>query len=241
MPVHSTVEKIVEVPYILEKIVEKIVIMPQVVEVLKYVHEIVEEESLGVAVGVDVSVQEVRYKEMYGQIRIHFETLLVELRKMRGSNPALKVQIEIIEAFLVELQKIIQFPRIVQVEKEVVVEKEVAKPVLVPTRDASSIRSELSLSILVEKLITEIKRIQAQNKGMKLNLDEDIQLIFFSEIFGNSNLNEDISGQLKSYKEGSFSKLYSIGKSWSTDHEIMFNTILQERFDMANMVKHANL
>ena len=37
-PVHSTVEKIVEVPYILEKIVEKIVIMPQVVEVLKYVH-----------------------------------------------------------------------------------------------------------------------------------------------------------------------------------------------------------
>jgi hypothetical protein len=31
--------------------------MPQVVEVLKYVHEIVEEESLGVAVGVDVYTQ----------------------------------------------------------------------------------------------------------------------------------------------------------------------------------------
>lgn len=57
MPVHSTVEKIVEVPHIIEKIVEKIVIMPQIVEVLKYVHEIVEEETLGVAVGVDISVQ----------------------------------------------------------------------------------------------------------------------------------------------------------------------------------------
>lgn len=62
IPVFSTVEKIVEVPYILEKIVEKIVIMPQVVEVIKYVHEIVEESSLGVAVGVDVSVQEARYR-----------------------------------------------------------------------------------------------------------------------------------------------------------------------------------
>ena len=48
-------EKLVEVPFILEKIVEKIVVMPQIVEVLKYVHEIVEEETLGVAVGVDVS------------------------------------------------------------------------------------------------------------------------------------------------------------------------------------------
>lgn len=46
---------------------------------------------------------------------------------------------------------------------------------------------------------------------------------------------------MKSFKEQHFSQLYAIGKSWSTDHEIMFNTILQERFDMANMVKHANL
>jgi len=117
VPVHSTVEKIVEVPHILEKIVEKIVIMPQVVEVLKYVHEIVEEETLGIAVGIDVSVQEARYKELYTQIRVHFETVLIELRKLRVNNPALKIQIDIIEAFLVELEKIIQFPRIVQVEK----------------------------------------------------------------------------------------------------------------------------
>jgi hypothetical protein len=30
--------------------------MPQVVEVLKYVHEIVEEETLGVAIGADISI-----------------------------------------------------------------------------------------------------------------------------------------------------------------------------------------
>jgi hypothetical protein len=50
------------VPYLLEKIVEKITIMPQVVEVLKYVHEITEEASLGIAVGADISIEEVRYK-----------------------------------------------------------------------------------------------------------------------------------------------------------------------------------
>lgn len=242
VPVHSTVEKIVEVPHILEKIVEKIVIMPQVVEVLKYVHEIVEEETLGVAVGVDISVQEARYKELYGQIRIHFETVLVELRKLRVNNPALKIQIDIIEAFLVELEKIMQFQRIVQVEKEKIVEKEVNVPVLVPTRDSVSIKNDLSMTILVEKLIGELKRIKSQNSNIQLNLDEDIQLIFFTELFGgNVDMREEISAQLKSYRETAYSKLYSLGKSWSTDHEIMFNTILQERFAMANMVKHANL
>lgn len=57
VPVNTSVERIVEVPYLLEKIVEKITIMPQVVEVLKYVHEIAEEASLGVAVGADISIE----------------------------------------------------------------------------------------------------------------------------------------------------------------------------------------
>lgn len=50
VPIVSIHEKIIEVPQILEKIVERIVIMPQVKEVLKYVHEISEVDSLGVAV-----------------------------------------------------------------------------------------------------------------------------------------------------------------------------------------------
>lgn len=67
-------------------------------------------------------------------------------------------------------------------------------------------------------------------------------MIFFTELFGgNVDVREEIGSQLKSYQETAYNKLYSLGKSWSTDHEIMFNTILQERFAMANMVKHANL
>ncbi len=241
VPVFSTQEKIVEVPYLLEKIVEKIVIMPQVVEVLKYVHEIVEETTLGVAVGVDINVSEIRYKELYGQIRIHFETVLAELRKLKVQTPGLKVQIEIIETFLIELDKIIQFPRFYQVEKEKIVEKEINKPILVPTKDSVSLRSEIALSLLVEKLIGEIKTIKQTNPSVKLNLDEDLQLIFFSEAFGGAKLNEDLNAQLRSYKESQYNKFFSLGKTWTSDHDLVINTILEERFTMANMVKQANL
>ena len=90
---------------------------------------------------------------MYTQIRVHFETVLIELRRLRVGNAGLKVQIDIIEAFLVELEKMFQFQRIVQVEKEKIVNVEVDRPVLVPTRDSVSIKNDLSLTILVEKLI----------------------------------------------------------------------------------------
>lgn len=50
----------------MEKIVERIVVMPQVVEVLKYVHEIYEEDGLGVALTGDLQVAELRYRELYG-------------------------------------------------------------------------------------------------------------------------------------------------------------------------------
>ena len=136
---------------------------------------------MGVAVNVDIREQEAKYKEMYGKVRIHFETLLAELRKMKGSQPGLKVQIEIIEAFLVELDKIIQFARIVQVEKEKIVEKDRNVPVLVPTKDSVSIRNELSLSLLVEKLVGELKRLKRDNSSLRFGLDDDVQLIFFSE------------------------------------------------------------
>ena len=99
---------------------------------------------------------------------------------MKTSQPALKVQIEIIEAFLVELDKIVQFARIVQVEKEKIVEKEKNVPVLVPTKDSVSIRNELSLSLLVEKLVSELKRIKKNNSSMRFELDDEVQLIFFS-------------------------------------------------------------
>ena len=39
--------------------------------------EIVEEETLGVAVGVDIYVQETKYKGLYGKLKVQFEALLV--------------------------------------------------------------------------------------------------------------------------------------------------------------------
>jgi hypothetical protein len=46
-----------------------------------------------------------------------------------------------IETFLIELDKLIQYPRFIQVEKQVVVEKEIDRPVLVPTKDSVAVRS----------------------------------------------------------------------------------------------------
>ena len=215
--------------------------MPQVVEVLKYVHEIVEEQTLGVAIGVDVQANELRYKELYGSVRGQFDILLVELRKMRTQNPGLKVQIDMIEAYIIELDKIIQFPRFIEVEKEKIVEKEVNKAVLVPTKDSTTVRNELALTLLVEKLVGEITRIKKTNPNVALSFDDDFGLIFFGELYGNANFGGDFNTNLKSYKDGQWAKLKSIGSNWTGDHELMINTILEERFTMANMIKQANL
>jgi hypothetical protein len=110
-------EKLIEVPYILEKIVEKIVVMPQIVEVLKYVHEITEKEELGVAVGVDVASYEQRLKILSRDIKGTFDLLLLELRKLIKSNPNLKIQIELIEKFLVQFEEFILYPKIFQIPK----------------------------------------------------------------------------------------------------------------------------
>ena len=82
------------------------------------------------------------------------------LRKLKVQTPGLKIQIEIIEAFLIELHNIIKFPRFIQVEKKVEVEVEVNRPILVPTKDETSLRNEIALSLLVDKLITEIRFIK---------------------------------------------------------------------------------
>ena len=88
---------------------------------MKYVHEIVEQETLGVACGVTVVEQEARYRELYGKIKPQFQLILVELRKLRNTNPACRAQIDLRETFLVELEKLIAFPKICQVDK--IVEK----------------------------------------------------------------------------------------------------------------------
>ena len=217
--------------------------MPQIVEVLKYVHEVVEEEQLGVAVGVDVATHEQRYKLMTKDLKVNLDVLLTELRKMKGSNPNIKVQIEIIEKFLRELEEFILFPRIVQVPKEKIVEKIVEKDkvVALPTQNERSLKMELTLSLLVEQLIVELKRIKRDQPNVNLQLEDDVKLIFFTELdSGNRLVGEEFNAKLKSFSDSVYRKFESLG-NWSFDHQMMLNSFLQERFLMANLIKNANL
>ena len=242
VPIYSTVEKFLEVPHVLEKIVERIVILPQVVEVLKYVHEINESDTL-VAVGVDVSVQEARYKEIYGGLRSQFDILITELRKLKTRQPDLAAVIVIIERYLTEFDRLAAVQRIVRVDHDRIVEKEVPRPIVVPTRDSISVAHELSQSLLIEKLVLELKRITKENSNIKLALDEDTALIFFSELYGGQaiNISTELKTSLQEYTNNAIRKLTTLGGSWTTDHALMLNTILQERFTMANLIKNANL
>ena len=90
------------------------------------------------------------------------ELLIVELRKMKSSSPALRIQIEMIEKFLAEFQSFILYPRIHQIIQQQNVEKIVEKdrPVLVPVESESNLRLELSKTILIEKLISELKLLK---------------------------------------------------------------------------------
>ena len=213
--------------------------MPQVVEVLKYVHEIYEDDGLGVALTGDLQVAELRYRELYGNAKKQLELLLVELRQLKTSQPGLRGIIEIIERFLLEFDRLAAAQRVVAVDREKVVEKEVSKGVLVPV---NNIRNELAMSLLVEKLIIEIKRLKKENPNIRLGLDEEIGLIFFTELFDKANvgLSGDFQSNLKKYVETAIARFTKNGGKWTTDHELMLHTVLGERFAMASAIKYAN-
>lgn len=56
-------------------------------------HEVTEVETLGVAVGVDVATHEQRYKLLVKDMKSSLDILLIDLRKLKVSNPNLRVQI----------------------------------------------------------------------------------------------------------------------------------------------------
>lgn len=143
---------------------------------------------------------------------------------------------------MAELEQFILFPRIVEVPKEVIVEKVVEKDRIVqlPTQDQRSIKMELTLSLLVEKLILELKKIKQTNPSLNLELEDDIKLIFFSELDSYPRaVGDDFNKKLKDFSDAIYRKFDSLG-NWSYEHQLMLNTFLQERFMMANLVKNAN-
>ena len=191
--------------------------MPQIVEVLKYVHEIYEDDGLGIALTGDLQVAEVRYRELYGNAKKQLDILLAELRQLRTTQPNFRGIIEVIERFLLDFDRLAAAQRVVAVDREKIVEKEVSKGVLVPTHN---IRGELAMSLLVEKLILEIKRIKKENPNVRLSLDDEIGLIFFTELYDkqNVNLSGDFQSNLKKYTEEAIRRFTKSGGKWTTDH-----------------------
>jgi hypothetical protein len=166
------------------------------------VHEISEINTLGVAMDVDGATYEQKYMLLVKDIRGQMEGLLIELRRLRGTNPALRVQVEAIEGFLAQLEKFILAPRIVEVPR--IVEKIVEKDriVHVPRQDERSLKMELSLSLLVEKLILELKRIKKENPRVAFDLEDDVRLIFFTELEGpTQGMEGDLSGKLRAFSD----------------------------------------
>lgn len=77
------------------------------------------------------------------------------------------------------------------------VEKE--KIVTLPTQDERSNEMELTLSLLVEKLIIELKRLKRESPNLNLQLEDNVRLIFFTELEKESNLvSADFNLRLKS-------------------------------------------
>jgi len=208
---------------------------------LKYVHEIAEEQSLGVAVGVDVYTQETRYKGLYGKLKIQFEALLAELRKMRGSNPLLKAQIEMIEAYLVDLDKLIAFPRIVQVEKEKAVEVERRVPVLVPTLDIEAERFQVTLAMIISRLIGELMRVKEKNPNVKFDIDTEILKIFSDQYKEKSGLLIGADGKfgdglhrIYGFYQNFLNNLGGSNLSW--EQQLIYTAALEERLLVAALV-----
>ena len=75
---------------------------------------------------------------------------------------------------------------------------------------------------------------------VKFQLDEDIKLVFGSELKTSSNLvGADFNRLITDYSNSIQSKFKSMG-GWSMDHQLMLNSFLEERFLMANILRTAN-
>ena len=72
---------------------------------------------------------------------------------MKTTQPNLRGTIDVVERYLGDFDRLAAVQRVIGIPTEKIVEKEVDRAVLVPTQDGYSIRNELAMSLLVEKLI----------------------------------------------------------------------------------------
>lgn len=101
-------------------------------------------------------------------------------------------------------------------------------------------REDLAKVLLIEKLITEISRIKRTHPEITLELEEDINFIFKLNFDGKvKDVNQKLNAQLRDF-EGSLDRKFSKMGGWSSDHQMMLRSFLEERFVLANIVKGAN-
>ena len=79
-----------------------------------------------------------------------------------------------------------------------------------------------------------------ERSGINLELDDDIKLIFFSELKTHSKLEGEFSKQLDAYCNQMQRQFEQLGH-WSYENQFMLNSFLQERFVMAELVHNANM
>ncbi len=151
-----------------------------------------------------------------------------------------------IEAFLIELDKLIAFPRIVQVEKEKEVEVERKVPILVPTLDLESERFQVTLAMIISRLLGELLRIKEKNPSIKFDIDAEILKIFSDQFRDKSGILEGASGKFGD----SIHRIYGFydnflknlgGSSLSLEQQLIYTAALEERLLVASLIDEANL
>ena len=233
-------QKIMEVPVVIEKIAEKIIIMPQIVEVLKYVHEMSEQKSLGIALEGEVGIEEAEYQRLGKNLNSELSRLRVMISGMRqGQGSELKSQLATIDSFLSEFNKFIMYPRIREIISEKVVQNVVEKDrvVRVPVSTIEDEKRNLASAVLIDKLIIELRRLKKANPNIKFDLDQDIMEIFGSQLnpisgeYGN-NYNK----LLDEYSRAIHTRFSSAG-NWNTDQQLMLREFINDRFELAYLSK----
>ena len=224
-----------EVPYVLEKIVEKITVMPQIVEVLKHVHEIVEEDNINILCDLDVEVTQ--YKEMSVALEREMPTFLEEIRRLKTSGQY-SGRIDFLQRYVSEFKRYLAHPKLFQKIREVKTEPE-KEIVRISAKTSQQTKEELSRALLIEQLLAALRKIGVENRNINLNtyLDTEVMNMFSLDFSGSvSKVNSSVNSSLKKFSssiESKFSKL----NGWGTDHNHMLKSFIDERFQLASVIK----
>lgn len=119
-------------------------------------------------------------------------------------------------------------------------------PVLVSKLDSEAERLQVTLGMIISKLLGEILRIKEKNPNVNLDIDTEILRIFSDQFRSKEGLLNFNGGQLSD----NIHKVYGFydnflstlgGSSLSKEQELMYTAALEERLLVASLVGEANL